>query len=112
MGRPTAQPDVFTAIAHPRRREILALLAAEDRAVRDLVEPLGLAQSTVSEHLGELRKVGLVVSRTHGRERVYSLQVRPLGEVTDWLASLDRFWTERISLLGHVLDDLETKDQT
>ena len=61
MARAATTSDVFNAIAEPRRREIVDLLAmGVERDVTDLVLELGLSQSAVSKHLGVLRKVGLV----------------------------------------------------
>lgn len=109
MARPPAVVDVFSAIGHPRRREILGLLAAEDRGVAALVTELGVSQPTVSEHLALLRSVGLVESRKQGRERVYRLETRPLHDVTDWVYRLETFWDGRIERLGRLLGTMETE---
>lgn len=102
--------DVFSAIGHPRRREIMRLLASEDRVVSDLVNALGVSQSTVSEHLAALKAVGLVGSSKRGRERLHHLDAGPLRDVTDWIAALDEFWTERIDRLGHVLESIHEEN--
>lgn len=112
MGRPPAAVlDVFSVIGHPRRREILGLLATEDRGVSALVAELGVAQATVSEHLALLRSVGLVESRKRGRERVYRLDPQPLHDVTDWIAQLETFWDSRIDRLGRLLESIESESE-
>ena len=61
-------------------------LAAGETRVADLVTQLGLAQSTVSAHVGCLRDCGLVVGRTQGRQVFYSL-ARP--ELLDLFAAAE-----------------------
>ncbi len=112
MTRPPAVVDVFSAIGHPRRRALVNVLADGDRKVTELVDALGVAQSTVSEHLGILRGVGLVDSKKQGRERVYSFDPRPLREVTDWIAHLEVFWDERFQRLATLLETMDKEDET
>lgn len=100
MARSPTTTDAFNAIAEPRRREVLAVLADEDGGVeRDvswLVEKLGWPQPQVSKHLGVLRKVGLVSYVRKGRQRVYSLNAAELRPVYDWVKSYERFWDHQL----------------
>ena len=73
MARVATTTDAFNAVAEPRRRQILDVLAGGERPVNDLVERLGLAQPLVSKHLRVLREVGLVDVRDEGRQRIYRL---------------------------------------
>ena len=59
MARSPTTSDAFNAVAEPRRRQILDLLARGERPVNDVVASLGLAQPQVSKHLRVLREVGL-----------------------------------------------------
>jgi len=82
MARAATTTDAFNAVAEPRRRQILDLLAAGERPVNDLVELLGLAQPQVSKHLRVLREVGAVDVREDGRQRLYRLNgesLRPMA---------------------------------
>ena len=76
MARAATTTDAFNAVAEPRRREILDLLAGGERSVTELVESLGLSQPLVSKHLRVLREVGLVQVRDEGRQRFYRLDGR------------------------------------
>ena len=58
MPRAATTSDPFNAVAEPRRRAILAYLAARERPVGDVVRALRLAQPSVSKHLRALRDVG------------------------------------------------------
>ena len=60
MSRAATTTDAFNAVAEPRRRQILDLLAGGERPVGDLVRVLELAQPQVSKHLRVLREVGAV----------------------------------------------------
>ena len=70
MARAATTADAFNAVAEPRRREILDLLAKGERPVNDLVRQLRLGQPQVSKHLRVLREVGLVHVREDGRHRL------------------------------------------
>jgi DNA-binding transcriptional ArsR family regulator len=109
MARAATTTDAFNAVAEPRRRQLLDLLAGGERSVSDLVEEMGLAQPLVSKHLAVLREVGLVRVREAGRRRLYRLDPAPLRAVADWLRPYERFITERFDLLDAVVRDL--KDQ-
>jgi DNA-binding transcriptional ArsR family regulator len=98
--------DVFGAITHPIRRELVAALACGDKPVRELAGPLPVSRPAVSQHLAVLRAVGLVSEERSGRERRYRLHPDRLDEVRNWLAALDRFWAEGRVRLGERLDEL------
>jgi DNA-binding transcriptional ArsR family regulator len=111
MARAATTTDAFNAVAEPRRREILDLLAGGERPVGDLVERLGMAQPQVSKHLRVLREVGAVDVRDQGRQRLYRLNGRALKPIHDWVKDYERTWTERFEALDDVLDDLKQKEQ-
>ena len=110
MARAATTTDAFNAVAEPRRREILDVLAAGERPVNDLVELLGLAQPQVSKHLRVLREVGLVVVRDEGRQRMYRLDSRPLKSIHDWVKSYEETWNERLDAFDDVLDELKREE--
>jgi DNA-binding transcriptional ArsR family regulator len=89
MARAATTTDAFNAVAEPRRREILDLLATGELPVNHLVELLGLTQPQVSKHLRVLREVGLVQVRDAGRHRLYRLDPEPLKAIHDWLSPYD-----------------------
>jgi ArsR family transcriptional regulator, cadmium/lead-responsive transcriptional repressor len=68
---------LFHGLADPTRLAILHHLRLGEHRVKDLVEHLGLAQSTVSAHLICLRGCGLVTSRPDGRASYFALSVGP-----------------------------------
>jgi DNA-binding transcriptional ArsR family regulator len=107
MARAATTADVFNAVAEPRRRQILDLLAAGERPVNDLVARLGLGQPHVSKHLRVLREVGAVQVREAGRQRLYRLDGAALKPIHDWISSFERTWSERFDALEGVLEELD-----
>lgn len=112
MARAATTTDAFNAVAEPRRRQILDLLAGGERAVNDLVELLGIAQPLVSKHLRVLREVGLVEVREVGRQRLYRLDGRPLREIHEWVRGFERLWNERFDRLDAVLEELKEQERS
>src|SRR4051794_40218553 len=111
MARAATTADAFNAIAEPRRRQILDVLADGERPVNDLVELMGLAQPQVSKHLRVLREVGLVDVREEGRQRVYRLNGGPLKPIHDWIRRYERSWSERFDRMDVVLEELKGQEQ-
>jgi DNA-binding transcriptional ArsR family regulator len=107
MARAATTTDVFNAVAEPRRRAILDLLAGGERPVNDLVGALGLGQPQVSKHLRVLRAVGAVDVREDGRQRLYRLNGHALKPIHDWVSGYERMWAERFEELDAVLDELK-----
>ena len=97
MARAATTADVFNAIAEPRRRQIVDLLARRGAlAVGTIVVALRLPQPAISKHLGVLRKVGLVSVTKQGRERLYNLEARKLKPVHDWVKTFEQLWSHQL----------------
>mgnify|MGYP003780903135 CR=1 FL=1 len=111
MARAATTADAFNAVAEPRRREILDLLAGGERPVNDLVRLLELAQPQVSKHLRVLREVGAVDVRNEGRQRLYRLNGKALKPIHDWVKSYERLWSERFAELDVVLEELKEREE-
>ena len=111
MARAPTTADAFNAVAEPRRRQILDVLAGGERPVNDLVRLLGLAQPQVSKHLRVLREVGAVDVREEGRQRMYRLNGEALKPIHDWVSNYERFWSERFDRMDVVLEDLKQQEE-
>jgi DNA-binding transcriptional ArsR family regulator len=111
MARAATTTDAFNAVAEPRRRQILDVLAAGERPVNDLVRLLGMSQPLVSKHLRVLREVGAVDVRDEGRQRLYRLNGHALKPIHDWVRNYERFWSERFDRLDGVLEELEQEEE-
>lgn len=80
--------DVFEAIAHPVRRELLVRLSGGELPVNRLAERYEISRPAISQHLAVLLEAGLVSERKVGRERLYRVNTAPLREVEGWIRDL------------------------
>jgi DNA-binding transcriptional ArsR family regulator len=106
MARAATTTDVFNAVAEPRRRQIIDLLAAGELPVGELTRQLRLAQPQVSKHLRVLREVGAVAARDEGRQRLYRLNAPALKPIHDWVQAYAHTWSERFAALDAVLGEM------
>jgi DNA-binding transcriptional ArsR family regulator len=107
MARAATTADVFNAIAEPRRREVIAVLAdGKEYAVNEVVLRLRMPQPAVSKHLSVLRKVGVVSMVKRGQHRMYRLNAAELRPVHEWVKTFERHWTHQI---GQIKERAERK---
>lgn len=92
MPRAATRSDPFNAVAEPRRRHILELIAGDERSVGEIADALDLEQPSVSKHLNVLLSVGLVTMRREGRRTMYRTNAETLRTIHDWAAMFERHW--------------------
>ena len=107
MARAATTTDAFNAVAEPRRRQILAVLATGRRSVNELVAVLDVPQPLVSKHLRVLREVGIVTASEDGRQRLYRLNATALKPIYDWVKDFEQLWPERFARMDEVLAELK-----
>lgn len=88
--------DAFTLIAEPRRRRILQLVWREELAAGDIAAQFEVSFSAVSQHLGVLKRAGLLTERQEGRKRFYRADRERLGPLA---AMLEAMWSEKLGTL-------------
>jgi len=88
--------DILSVAAEPTRRRILQLLVSGPLTVNELAANFPVTRSAISQHLGVLAEVGLVVSRKEGRQRIYSGVPAGMAQLR---TELERFWTSELDLL-------------
>ena len=98
--------QVFTALADPTRRAILAALAAEGPATAtDLADRLPVTRQAIAKHLALMAEVGLVTAEHGERRRVrYRLRSTPMQVAQQFLAALARDWDRPLEALTEHLD--------
>jgi len=92
MPRAATTSDPFNAIAEPRRRHILELIAGDERSVTEIADALEMEQPSVSKHLQVLRDVKLVTSRRDGRRILYRANAHTLRTVHEWCGMFAQHW--------------------
>ena len=97
VARAATTSDAFNAIAEPRRRAILTLLATDERSVGDLVDALDCAQPSVSKHLRVLSDVGLVRARRDGKRVLYRTNAEAIRPLHEWTGTFQQVWRHQLS---------------
>ena len=97
VARAATTSDTFNAIAEPRRRAILTLLATDERSVGELVNALDCAQPSVSKHLRVLSDVGLVRARRDGKRVLYRTNAEAIRPVHEWTGTFQQMWRHQLS---------------
>ena len=88
--------DLVVAVAEPSRRRLLQLLGYGEQTVTQLASNFTVSRSAISQHLGVLTDLGLVISRREGRYQYYRLDARGMAALR---AQLDSFWTGELEQL-------------
>jgi len=99
---------VFSALADPTRRAILARLATGDANVSELSAPFKVSQPAISRHLKVLERAGLISRRRRATARLSHLEAEPIKEATDWLVRYRRYWEARFEQLDELLATLQS----
>ena len=76
---------IFSALADPTRRAILAMLLEDDMAVTDVAEPFEMSLAAISKHLGVLTAAGLISQEKRGRVKWCKLEPDALREASVWM---------------------------
>jgi len=90
---------VFSALADPTRRDILARLGAGDATAGELAAPYAISQPAVSRHLKVLQQAGLVTRTAHAQWRTNHLRTEPLNEAGAWIDHVTTVWSRRLDRL-------------
>lgn len=103
--------EVFSVLADPTRRAILARLAEGEATVNQLAEPFAMSLQAVSKHLKVLERAGLITRGKSAQWRPCRLEAEPLREVAVWVAGYQQFWTQRYDQLGEYLQQVQRQKE-
>ena len=103
MAQSQTLDDVFLALGHPVRREILVRLAQGSATVTDIAEPFDLSLNAISKHLKILERANLIQREVIGREHYCRISTEPLEEISNWLTYYQSFWTSRFDAMEQEL---------
>ena len=91
---------VFSALADPTRREVMALIGRRGEAsATAIATELPVSRQAIQKHLAALAAAGLVADRRVGREVLYRLTPAPMSEAMQWMATVGAEWDERLGAL-------------
>ncbi|MDN5722582.1 MAG: metalloregulator ArsR/SmtB family transcription factor [Corynebacterium sp.] len=98
---------LFSALADPTRRAILARLSRGPSSVGDLAAPFDMSAPAISRHLKVLEKAGLISRTTKAQWRTIDMDAEPLDEVTAWIDKQKREWNLRFDALDAHLETMK-----
>ena len=101
--------DTFTAIAEPKRRELIETLVGNELSVGELVALTKWNQPVVSKHLGVLKEAGLVSEQKRGRQRFYRVNAHELKPIQIWIRQFEKYWNTQFDQLDAYLTELQQK---
>jgi DNA-binding transcriptional ArsR family regulator len=101
---------IFSALADPTRRAILARLAKGEATVKELAEPFAISPPAITKHLKVLQHAGLITQGRQAQWRPCRLEPAPLKDVADWLEEYRLFWEARYQRLDDYLAQLQQPD--
>jgi DNA-binding transcriptional ArsR family regulator len=106
---PAHLDDVFSALADPTRRAIIARLSQGEASVGELAQPFDMALPSLMKHIRVLETGGLVESEKHGRVRTCRLMPGAMKGAENWLAEQRAIWEARLDRLESYVATLEKK---
>ncbi|MGA3398725.1 MAG: metalloregulator ArsR/SmtB family transcription factor [Acetobacteraceae bacterium] len=101
---------IFSALADPTRRAILARLAAGEASVTALAQPFDISLPAISKHLKVLQRAGLVARGRAAQWRPCRLEAGALKDAADWLEQYRRFWEQSLDRLEDYLAELQGRE--
>jgi len=100
---------IFSALADPTRRAILARLTNGDATVTELAEPFSISLPAISRHLRVLEEAGLIARSRTAQWRSSSLRAEPLREATAWMERYRQFWDTNLDRLEEHLQRIQQR---
>jgi DNA-binding transcriptional ArsR family regulator len=104
--------SIFSALADPTRRAILARLDSGEATVGELSQPFSMSQPAISKHLKVLERAGLIAKSREAQWRLCRLEGAPLRDVAEWMEPYRRFWDESFRRLDDHLRQLKEERET
>ena len=102
---------IFSALADPTRRRILAMLLEDDMAVTDVAEPFEMSLAAVSKHLMLLSRAGLISQEKRGRVKWCKLEPDALHWASVWMRGFGQIEPVNLDTFERFLDaELQTQD--
>jgi len=97
--------DVFSALAHPLRREIIERLSQGPATVGQVTRNLAVSKPTISRHLQVLEEAGMVSRVIVGRNHRLALRSQALADAEQWIESQRTRWERLFDVIGEYLDE-------
>jgi DNA-binding transcriptional ArsR family regulator len=97
--------DVFYALADPRRRMIIDMIASNGQmSAGEICKGFKITAQAVSQHLRILRESGLLSMRKNAQQHIYQINSASVSELETWAHETTRLWNDRFDALDNVLE--------
>lgn len=103
---------VFSALADPTRRALLARLAHGEATVGELAEPFDMTFAAISKHVRVLEQAGLVTRSRAGQYRPARFEGRPLRVASAWIGGYEQFWSDSLDAMGAHLGRVQSAQES
>jgi DNA-binding transcriptional ArsR family regulator len=100
------QLELMKALGDGTRLAIFERLCIREFTVNELKSQFAVSQPAVSQHLGVLKRCGLVLERRQGRFAHYRGHPEGLRPMVQWISHYKQFWPEKLDALGDVLKEI------
>ncbi len=100
--------DTFQALAEPRRREILELLALRGQlSATDISDKFNISAPAISQHLKILREAKLVDMEKRAQSRIYTINTDSLHQLENWIHKMKEMWEKKFTRLDDLLEKMK-----
>ncbi len=83
-------PETFKALSDPVRREVLLMLRGGRMSAGDIAQHFDMTNATISYHLSQLKKAGLVFETKHKNYVYYELNLSVFEEILMWISQFSK----------------------
>jgi DNA-binding transcriptional ArsR family regulator len=97
--------DVYTALAHPIRREIVERLSGGAATIGDASRGFGVSKPTITRHVKLLEEAGVITRVVDGRTHRLGLRPETLADAARWLESQRARWEDLFDVVGEYLEE-------
>jgi len=103
--------SIFSALADPTRRAIIARLSSGEASAGELAAPFGISKPAISKHLKVLENADLIVRKKDAQWHRFQLQSDTLDVASHWISRYREFWEERLDALDAYLKTNESSNR-
>jgi DNA-binding transcriptional ArsR family regulator len=98
--------DAFYALAEPRRRKIVEVLASRGQlSATQISDEFEVTPQAISQHLGVLREANVIRMERSAQQRIYGLDTSSMSEIERWTRSVTTMWNRRLGRLEKALKE-------
>ncbi|HXW36973.1 MAG TPA: metalloregulator ArsR/SmtB family transcription factor [Nitrososphaerales archaeon] len=96
--------DAFCALAEPRRRKVVEILAREGQlSATQICDEFDVTPQAISQHLKVLREANVIQMERRAQQRIYSFNPKTMFEIRKWAADMTELWNSKLDRLDKTL---------